>query len=206
MDNATDEAHARRVEAGVTLEGPRNKRLASRTLWSVAGLCVAAVAMGCSATPPPNWAKGGAPLALGQASWDRDGDVIEIRPDGTVVEDDSVIFQIDRVGRVYHEDGDPIAILLPSGQLVGENDTNMGEVGAISAAFPGAAYAWLSLHPSGHVIRYDRDGNEYHDGAWTGCQGPMMLTCTLVTHVVALREWQRRPRVGVGVGVMVPLS
>lgn len=167
---------------------------------------IVATTLGCSATPPPNWARGGAPVTLGHASWDRDGDVIEINPDGTITEDGDVLFQLDQVGRVYHEDGDPIAILLPDGHLVGEDDMGMGEVGPTSAAFPGAAYAWLSLHPAGHVIRYDRDGGEYHDGTWTGCGGPMLRTCTLVTHVIALQEWQRRPRMGVGVGVMVPLN
>jgi hypothetical protein len=162
--------------------------------------------MGCSSTPPPHWVQGGAPLVLGQAYWDRDGDIYEIRPDGQVVNDKDVIFEIDQAGRVFFEDGDPIAILLPNGKLVGENDVSMGEVGAVSAAFPGQVYAWLSLHPSGTIIRYDSDGNEYRDGKWTGCEGPMKLTCTLVTHVVAYREWVRRPRVGVGVGVMVPLN
>jgi hypothetical protein len=167
---------------------------------------IAATAVACSATPPPNWAQGGAPVTLGHASWDRDDDIFEINPDGTITEDGDVIFQIDQVGRVYHEDGDPIAILLPDGHLVGEDAVGMGEVGPMSAAFPGAAFAWLSLNPQGHVIRYDRDGGEYYDGTWKGCDGPMMRTCTLVTHVVAMREWQRRPRVGVGVGVMVPLN
>jgi len=167
---------------------------------------VAAATTGCTPNPPPNWAQGGAPVKLGSATWDRDGDIIEIHPDGTITEDDDVLFQIDQVGRVYHEDGDPIAVLLPDGHLVGENNRGMGEVGPVSASFPGAAFAWLSLHPAGHVIRYDNDGAEYHDGTWTGCQGAMSRTCTLVTHVVALREWQRRPRVGVGVGVMVPLN
>ena len=146
------------------------------------------------------------PIALGQAYWERDGDVIEVRADGTVAEDGDVLFQIDQVGRVYHKDGDPIAILLPSGQLVGENHAGMGEVGPATAAFPGSPYAWLGVRPDGHVVRYDGDGNEYHDGTWTGCQGPMLRTCTLVSHVIAMQEWQRRPRVGVGVGVMVPLS
>ena len=169
-------------------------------------VCLGVWLLGCSATPPPNWAQGGAPLALGQASWDRDGDIIEINPDGTVTEDGDVLFQIDQVGRVYYEDGDPIAVLLPDGHLVGEDDRGMGEVGPVSASFPGAVYAWLSLHPAGHVIRYDNEGGEYHDGTWQGCSGPMSRTCTLVTHVIALREWRRRPRMSVGVGVMVPLN
>lgn len=170
------------------------------------GAVLASAISGCSATPPPNWAQGGAPVALGHASWDRDGDIYEIKPDGTVSEDGDVLFQIDQVGRVYHEDGDPIAILLPNGHLVGEDSMGMGEVGPVSASFPGDAFAWMSLHPTGLVVRYDRDGGEYQDGTWTGCQGPMSRTCTLVTHVIFLQEWQRRPRVGVGVGVTMPLN
>ncbi len=176
--------------------------------YAALGVVMLGLTMGCTLAPPPNWDQGGAPLALGTARWDRDGDIFEIEPNGTVTEDGEVIFQIDRAGRVYYEDGNPIAILLPNGHLVGEEAKGMGEVGPVSAAFPGSAFAWLSLDPSGRVIRYDRDGGQYVDGTWTGCNGPMVKTCTLVTHMVAMREWRERPRmrVGVGVGVMVPLN
>jgi hypothetical protein len=164
--------------------------------------------LGCSATPPPNWASGGAPVALGNARWTRDDEVFELKADGSVMEDDDVLFRIDQVGRVYEDDGEPVAVLLPNGHLVGNDDVGMGEVGPISASFPGAAFAWLSIGPQGQVIRYDSDGGTYGDGGWDGCAGPVLPTCTLVTHLIALREWERRPRVGVGVGVgvAVPLN
>lgn len=164
--------------------------------------------MACSATPPAHWAQGGMPIALGQAYWERDSDLIEILPDGTITENGKERLLIDQVGRVYYKNGDPYALLLPNGHLVGEDNIGMGEVGPVSASFPGSAFAWMAIDPAGQLIRYDQDGNEYHDGKWSGCQGPMSRTCMLVSHVIALGEWQRRPRVGVGVGVgvMMPLN
>jgi hypothetical protein len=145
-------------------------------------------------------------LQLGDAQWTREDEVIELKSDGSVIEDDDVLFRVDRVGRVYEEDGDPMGILLPTGDLVGENNVSLGEVGAVSAAPPGAAFAWLSLARDGSVIRYSEDGDRVADGQWAGCRGPVLPTCTLVTHVVAYREWKRRPRMSVGVGVMIPIQ
>jgi hypothetical protein len=102
---------------------------------------------------------------------------------------------------VYTPDGDPVAVLLPHGRLAGTNNTDAGEVGLNTAAFPGSAYAWLSIKQGSDVVRYDNDGNEQPDGTWAGCDGPMLRTCTLATHLVLLREWQRRPRMTVGVGM-----
>jgi hypothetical protein len=144
-------------------------------------------------------------LQLGEAQWTRNDDVIELKSDGSVLEDDDVLFRVDRVGRVYEQDGDPIGILLPTGDLVGEDNVSLGEAGAVSAAAPGEAFAWLSLARDGTVVRYDQDGDRFADGQWSGCHGPLLPTCTLVTHIIAYQEWKRRPRMSVGVGVMVPI-
>jgi hypothetical protein len=53
------------------------------------------------------------------------------------------------------------------------------------------------------VVRFDPSGDRSTDGAWTGCEGALLRTCTLVTHLIALRGYRnpRGPIVGVGVGV-----
>jgi hypothetical protein len=135
------------------------------------------------------------------AHWSRGDSIIEVRPDGKVLVDNDPAFNIDGAGRVFETDGDPIAVLQPDGALVGRNQTAMGQVGLLSAAFPGSSTAWVGMGPKGEVIRYDPEGERSQDGYWQGCGGPAVLTCTLVTHMVLLREWQHRPRVGVGFGI-----
>lgn len=171
---------------------------------------VISLAMACSSTPPPRWAQGGSPIAVAQAQWVGGTEqVVTLHVDGSVVdEDDDVLFRIDAAGRVFEDDGTPIGVLLDGGRLVGEDHEDLGRVGVSSAAVPGSAYAWLSVRSDGRVVRYDVDGNELSDGAWTGCVGPMRLTCTLVTHVVSLRRLRRiqaGPQIGVGIGIMVPI-
>lgn len=173
------------------------------TAWML--VLVAAGAMtACTPKPPPQWALGGTPLMLGQASWQRgDDDPVVLHQDGTVTQDDDVLFRIDTAGRVFEEDGEPIAILLPGNVLVGTDDVALGVVGPHSASFPGSPYAWLSLGRSGQVIRYDPEGERSVDGQWTGCTGYVTKTCTLISHLIALEEWRNRPRVGIGVGIGV---
>lgn len=139
-------------------------------------------------------------MALGAATWHRGDDPIVLSPDGKVTEDGDVLFVIDTAGRVYEEDGEPIGVVQADGYLVGRDNVGMGLVGPVTAAFPGQGQAWLSLGPRGEVTRYDTDGARSQDGYWEGCDGPVVQACTLVTHVVALREYVRRPRVSVGVG------
>src|ERR1043165_5560304 len=95
----------------------------------VAALALAA----CSSTPPPNWVAGGTALSLSDAEWKSDGDPVELRSSGSVFEGGSLLFSLDRAGRVYDDDGDPAAILLPDGNLVGNDDVHLGRVGVTNA-------------------------------------------------------------------------
>ena len=161
------------------------------------------VSVGCSSTPPPNWAHGGAPMVIAPATWHREGDPIVLGRDGKVTQDGDVLFIVDAAGRVYDEDGEPIAVVQPDGYLVGKDNTSMGLLGPVTAAFPGNGQAWLSIGPRGEVTRYDTEGARSQDGYWEGCEGDVVRTCTLVTQVIALRDYLRQPRVSVGIGIGV---
>ena len=160
---------------------------------------------GCSASPPAHWAQGGAPLAIGRARWERGADTVDITDDGRVLVDGDHMWTIDASGRVMDPDRDPVALLFQDGQLVGNDNDSLGRVGVENASAPGSGEAWLSLLPSGQVVFYDPEGERRAGGGWAGCQGPVYRTCTLVTHLVRLREWRNRSRggliLGVGIGV-----
>ncbi len=162
---------------------------------------VAFLACSCASKPPPNWATGGAGLAVGLARWTRSDATVELRPDGKVLIDGDAVLGIDRAGRVFETDGEAVAVLDADGNLVGRDAAHMGMVGSQTASFPGDRTAWVGLGPRGEVIRFGSEGERSQDGYWQGCEGAMATTCMLVTHVILLREWQRRPRVGVGIGV-----
>ncbi len=151
--------------------------------------------------PPPRWEEGGAPLFIEASRWERDGDPIEITADGKILEDGDHIMSVDRAGRVVDEDNEPVAILLPTGQVAGPDDTALGHVGVTNASPPGSGTAWLSIMPNGTVVRFDADGDRESDGQWFGCRGPAMRTCTLITHVIAVRYYRQQPRTSVGVGI-----
>ncbi|HEX4334966.1 MAG TPA: hypothetical protein VH062_03570 [Polyangiaceae bacterium] len=169
--------------------------------------CLAALPLvACSSTPPPHWAEGGARLDVGPAEW-RTGDdaVIEILPDGKVTVGGAHIFTIDAAGRIYDSENEAVGIVLPDGNIVGPNDTHLGRVGVSNASPPGGGTAWLSVMPDGHVTHYDPDGERSFDGAWQGCSGPRLRTCTLVSHLYTLERVSRASSpgmfIGVGVGV-----
>lgn len=156
----------------------------------------------CSPTPPPRWQQGGAPLVIAPARWNRpDGDPVEIRANGDVYSGGDFVMKVDRVGRVVNDDYDPLAILLPDGHVAGPDDRLLGRIGIENAAPPGSATAWLAILPDGRVIRFNQDGDRVPDGVWRGCNGPQMRTCTLVTHVLLVREYLNRPQTSVGVGI-----
>jgi hypothetical protein len=156
----------------------------------------------CTPSPPPRWAEGGAKLLLPNARWQRDGDVIEIQPSGEVLEDGDVVFVLDRVGRVVDDDREPVALLLPTGALAGNDAADLGQVGRSNASPPWGSYAWLSLQADGTVVRFDAEGERSADGHWQGC-GTAQRTCTLVSHLFALRDHGRRPSSSVGIGIGV---
>jgi hypothetical protein len=172
--------------------------------WLFAAVFAGMSALGCAPDQPPRWAEGGTPLVLAPARWNRGGnDPIELRPDGKVLEDGRLIFMVDRVGRVVDDHYDAVAVLLPDGRLAGTDNTFLGQIGVTNASPPEAGQAWLTVMPNGQVIFFDSDGERSSGGAWAGCEGPVHRTCTLVTHLVVLKSYLRRPQSGVGVGMGV---
>ncbi len=174
---------------------------------SVRVLLLAAL-LGCAPSQPPRWSQGGAALILPEARWQRgDDDAIEIHANGHVIEDGDLIFIIDRVGRVTDEDAEPVALLFPDGRLAGTDDRNLGHVGVTNAAPPSKVEAWIAVMPDGQVTYFDSDGERSAGGRWSGCNGPAQRTCTLITHLVALRHYtdERNSGVGVGIGIGIGL-
>ena len=170
----------------------------------LSALALAALALGCAPEKPPRWVEGGAPLVLPAARWNRGGnDPVEIRPDGKVLEGGSLLFVVDRVGRVVDDHYDPVAVLLPDGRLAGADNVFLGQLGVTNASAPSGGQAWLTVMPNGEVIFFDSDGERSSGGVWTGCDGPAHRACTLATHLVVLRSFMRRPAPGVSVGVGV---
>ena len=165
---------------------------------------LALVALSCTPSKPPRWVEGGAQLVIPAARWDRPGeDPVEIQPNGRVLEDGDLVFVVDRVGRVVDEDYEPVAMLLPDGHVGGTDEQSLGQVGITNASPPDRMVAWLGVRPDGSVIFYDDDGEQFSRGKWYGCNGPALRTCTLVTHMLTLRDFVRRSEGGVSVGVGV---
>jgi hypothetical protein len=157
----------------------------------------------CQSRPPASWAQGGSPIDIPRARWTRGGRLIDIMPDGKVLSDGEHLFTLDRAGRIYEPDNDPIAVLQADGALVGTGDTSLGKIGLRNASLPGKEVAWLSLGDQGDVQRFDSEGEAHPDGMWQGC-GAAVRTCTLATHIITLVE-SRRPR-GVGYGPSVGIG
>jgi hypothetical protein len=161
----------------------------------------------CSANPPANWAKGGAPLEIPRARWVFGTSAVEVVPDGKVIIDGEHQLTIDRGGRVFDPDREPIALLEPDGRLIGPDDEAMGIVGALTASRPDEQHAWLSVAPSGEVIIYDDEGERHLAGVWIGCNATPRThqVCTLVSHMLAMRMRaalaRGEPSVGVGIGI-----
>ena len=143
----------------------------------------AAALSACASGPSPRWQSGGAALPFDAAYWNRGSKVIELRPSGEVIEEDTLLFRIDRSGRLSDPEGKPVAVLLADGNLVAEDDGVLGWIG------PGTAYgadrmrATVQLLPNGQVLASGTPA-----GSWTYCEGAPLRACTLVTHVVAARE------------------
>jgi hypothetical protein len=167
------------------------------------------VLVGCSPKEPPRWPEGGARIVVPKAIWERgEDDAIEIRENGQVVEDGDVLFVIDRVGRVVDSRYEPLAILLPEGNVVGTDNRAFGYVGVTNAAPPWSGNAWIAIMPDGAVTAFTQDGERRFAGRWTGCAGAAQRTCTLVTHLVMLRRSGGPDdgggvTFGVGIGVML---
>src|SRR4051812_43909431 len=108
----------------------------------------------CHTAPPPNWAAGGSPLDIPRARWTRGEHLVDIMPDGKVLEDGEHLFTIDRAGRVYEPDADPVAVLQADGRLVGTDDAMLGRIGLRNSSPGTRDFAWLSIGERGEVVRY----------------------------------------------------
>ena len=128
-------------------------------------------------------------------------------PDGKVLREGEHLFTLDRAGRIYEPDNEPVAVLQPDGRVLGKSDQLLGKIGLRNAAQPGQPTAWLAIDEKSEVLHFDGSGRAEIDGGWVGC-GMAVRTCTLVTHLVSFGELPRQrayvyPHVGVGVGVML---
>jgi hypothetical protein len=66
--------------------------------------------------------------------------------------------------------------------------------------------AWIAVTPDGAVTFYDSDGERENGGSWSGCNGPAQRTCTLVTHLIAVRHYSEDRNSGVGVGIGIGIG
>lgn len=150
----------------------------------------------CAPTPPSQWAQGGARLEIPRARWSLVESAVDIVPDGSVFVNAEHVLTVDRAGRIVNRDRQPIALLLADGTVVGPNDTALGTAGTMNAALPGEPNAWISVMPTGEVVRYFEDGERQSFGAWMGCHlSPRtQLTCTLLTHIVGMRIKEEQDR------------
>src|SRR5262252_1086589 len=126
------------------------------------------VACACSSTPPAHWAQGGQIVDIPHARWVRGDAVVDIQRDGTILVDNEHQLTIDRAGRVFDVDHQPVALLEPDGRVIGPDEAPLGQIGSLHASKPGEQQAWLTVTPAGEVIRYTSDGDRISMGAWVG--------------------------------------
>ncbi len=157
----------------------------------------------CVAPPPAHYAQGGAPLDLPRARWVRGDLTVDLLPDGRVLVNGEHELGLDRAGRVFTPEGDPLAVLELDGRVLGPGDQPLGHVGVVHATLPDRDVAWLSVTDDGEVLRYGEGGERRSWGAWMGCDATprSRQACTLVTHLVGLRVVAREAQAGVSVGV-----
>lgn len=143
----------------------------------------------CAKGVPAHWAHGGALLDVPRARWVVGASIVEVFPDGRVMLNDSQEMTVDRGGRVYDTNNDPIALIEPNGDVVGPGDKPLGNVGVLHAAQADEKHAWLSVLPSGEVVRYSDEGDKSSLGVWIGCESSYSAhqTCTLISHLLAQR-------------------
>jgi hypothetical protein len=178
-------------------------------LLGLVGLALGACAPGV----PANWARGGAMLDVPRARWVVGTAVVEVFPDGRIVMNDEDEMTVDRGGRVFDPGHEPVALLEPDGRLVGPGDKPLGNVGVLHASRAEEANAWLSVMPTGEVVRYGDDGERATLGVWIGCNQSYSAhqTCTLISHLLApkimsaqQRSMQYLPGYGMGPGGYMP--
>jgi hypothetical protein len=157
-------------------------------LVAAQSLLLSAFGAACSTALPSKWAEGGARLELPRARWVLVDSAVDILPTGAVFVNSEHVFTVDRAGRVTDSDGQPVALLLPDGRVVGPGDEALGNVGTLNASLPDEPNAWISVMPTGEIVRYLDDGERMNFGAWLGCNAPQThITCTLITHILGMR-------------------
>jgi hypothetical protein len=164
-----------------------------------------ALLAGCAPKPPAHWAQGGAELEIPAARWVRGDATVELHPDGKIKVNGEHEATLDRAGRLFDVDAQPIALLMPDGRVVGPDDAPLGFVGQATASLPDTRTAWIAIQPTGEVVRFEDDGAPAPMGAWFGdCRATprTMQVCTLVTHMMAMRL-RSGPRIGFSFGVGV---
>jgi hypothetical protein len=163
-------------------------RLAAPFAPSPYFILVSVIGLGaCAPSVPANWARGGARLDVPRARWVVGNSVVELLPDGRVMMNNDLQMSVDRGGRVYDTSDDPAALLEPDGRVVGPGEKLLGNIGILHAARPDEANAWLSVLPTGEVVRYGENGERDSLGVWIGCTQSYLThqTCTLVSHLLA---------------------
>jgi hypothetical protein len=151
---------------------------------------------GCAPKPPANWAQGGSPLDIPHARWVRGDASVEIAGDGRILVNGEHQLTIDRAGRIVDLEARPVALIERDGRLIGPDDKPLGMAGVWTASLPGETQAWLSLLPSGEVIRYGEDGARTSMGAWVGncmASAPAHQTCMIVSHLLGMKLKDERP-------------
>lgn len=150
----------------------------------------------CAATPPAKWAEGGARLDLPRARWALVESAVDVMPNGSVFVNSEHVLTVDSAGRVTNPDKEPVALLMNDGRLLGPDDAPLGVVGSLHASLPDEKNAWISVMPTGEVIRYMDDGERLNFGAWLGCSfSPRaQQACTLVSHLLGMRIKEEQDR------------
>jgi hypothetical protein len=179
----------------------------------VASVCLSGL-MGCSRAAPVNWARGGQPIEIPRARWIVATSVIDVFPDGRVLLNDNQQMTLDRGGRAWDSNNDPVALLEPTGNVMGPGDKLLGKVGVLHASKGDEQNAWLSVLPSGEVVQYADDGTRTPLGVWVGCNQTYQThqTCTYLSHLLApqiLNTLQNNQSLyprgsGIGPNTMIP--
>lgn len=153
-------------------------------------------------------------LDIPRARWVVATSVIDVFPDGRVLLNDNQQMTVDRGGRVWDTNNDPVALLEPTGLVIGPGDKRLGNVGVLHASRGDETNAWLSVLPSGEVMQYADDGTRTSLGVWVGCNQTYSShqTCTYLSSLLAPRilnslqnNQSMYPRgYGFGPGTMMP--